>query len=210
MAHIGALLGFYYFVAVAVQVNDVPADYYVVEVARLANARVLRVADLTSRFRLHHLPHFVSPPFDMLFTPSHFVARHAAVLAENIATFVTPGAVDTSAFDPDVVTPLPFCRRDMWNVAPMSVDGRAPSLQPVFGFIARLSEEKGPGLFLAAAHLVVQSLPGALFFMVGKPPGEKYLKGLLTMREALNLTEHVSVARVCVLAIPRACGCTPA
>jgi hypothetical protein len=47
-------------------------------------------------------------------------------------------------FDPDRTDPAPFCEH------------YGPG--PVFGFIARLSLEKGPGLFMAAASLLVHKM----------------------------------------------------
>ncbi len=72
------------------QVNDVPADYYFADVAGHANPRVLRVADLTTRFRLSHRYSYTSgrPPFDMVFAPSSFVALNPAVTHERLPAYV--------------------------------------------------------------------------------------------------------------------------
>lgn len=58
--------------------------------------------------------------------------------------YVTPGSVDLQVFDPDRTAPAPFCEHY--------------GSGPVYGFIARLSLEKGPGLFMAAASILVHSM----------------------------------------------------
>lgn len=62
----------------------------------------------------------------------------------------------------------------------------------MFGFVARLSLEKGPGLFLAAAGIVLQRIPTARFMMVGRPTTKPYLAGLWRLAQAYGVADHVS------------------
>lgn len=62
----------------------------------------------------------------------------------------------------------------------------------MFGFIARLSLEKGPGLFLAAAQIVLRTIPDALFLMVGRPSVLEYQLGILRLAEAYGVADRVS------------------
>ena len=167
------------------QVNDVPTDYYVMDLARVANPNVVRIADLTTRFRLQHRDSYSDgrPPFDAMFAPSQFVATHAAVQAEHLPAYVTPGVVDTALFNPDKVAPAPFC-------ANLRKQGG-----PVFGFIARLSPEKGPGMFIQAASIVVRTLPTARFFMIGRPLSKSFLASMTALRSGLGLTDVVRGTR---------------
>ncbi len=162
-------------------------DYYIAELARFANPRMARIADLTTRFRLHHestgYPN--SPPFDALFAPSYFVGRHPAVVAEGRPTYVTHGAVDTVEFDPDRVQPAPICDKRTWS------SPAGPTTGPVFGFIARLSMEKGPGMFLAAAQIVLAALPSARFVMVGRPNTPTYLEAIKQLARVYGIDKHV-------------------
>ena len=170
------------------QVNDMHTDYYTVEVARLANPSIVRIVDLTTRFRLHHQStgYRNPPPFDAIFAPSHFVANHDAVVAERMPTYVTHGAVDPAEYNPDTVTRADFCAKENWPAA-----AGGPTNGPVFGLIARISLEKGPGLFLAAAALVLQQIPDARFLMVGKPARKEYLEAIEKLAQAYGVADKV-------------------
>ena len=103
------------------------------------------------------------------------------VTTEHLPVYVTPGAVDPAVFDPDQVSPAPFCA--------------GYGVGPVFGFIARLSLEKGPGLFLAAAAIVAARMPDARFFMIGRPVSPQYFNGLISIRDSLGLRDVVGDSR---------------
>jgi glycosyltransferase involved in cell wall biosynthesis len=173
-------------------------DYYTVEVARLINPRIARIADLTTRFRLHHAnTGYANPlPFDALIAPSRFVAQQDVVVIEHIPTFVTHGAVDVDTWSPGA-PPADWCVKSAWTK--VAGDG------PVFGFVARLSLEKGPGLFLAAAGIVLQRIPTARFLMVGRPTTHSYLTGLWRLAQAYGVADHVGFHSVCICVVSLQC-----
>lgn len=188
---------------VVVQVNDRPVDYYVPYIARMMHPRLAHVADLTSRFRLHHPPHGPPPPFDAQFAPSYHVATHPAVLASGLPAYVNTGSVDTSAFDPDVVQPLPMCDKRQWPTSAGPTDG------PVLGFIARVSPEKGLGLLLAAAAQVVAANPSVRLLVVGhaKKRPEYFNTVLDTLARAHGLHPYVRLGAVVVaVGVRRVCS----
>jgi len=93
---------------------------------------------------------------------------------------LSPG-VDTRHFDPDrsdlVPRPLPF-------------EGTCPSQGcPVIAFVARLSSEKNPGLFLLAAHALLQTHPHALFVVAG---GGNLLEDLQVLALRLGVASRVT------------------
>ena len=65
----------------------------------------------------------------------------------------------------------------------------------MFGFMARLSPEKGPGMFIQAAAEVRRALPTSRFLVIGKPLSRAFHGALMAIRHKLGL-DAVVRARV--------------
>lgn len=89
---------------------------------------------------------------------------------EGIRTVVIPPSVDLDRFDPDKIAPQDVIRHPQCAMLP----------QPCFtvGFIARLSTEKNPGLFLQMAHILLKRDPFIRFTMVGDGDLMPFLRDL--------------------------------
>ena len=66
-----------------------------------------------------------------------------------------------------------------------------PAGAPLAGFVGRLSPEKGPDLFVRAAHFAAQRHPSAHFVLVGTGPMEGELRGMIAK---LGMAERIHLA----------------
>jgi len=66
-----------------------------------------------------------------------------------------------------------------------------PAGAPLAGFVGRLSPEKGPDLFVRAAHFAAQRHPSAHFVLVGTGPMEGELHGMIAK---LGMAERIHLA----------------
>src|SRR5690606_22631030 len=87
--------------------------------------------------------------------------------------------VDTSRFSPEK------------DGAAFRQEVGIPTGAPLAGFVGRLSPEKGPDLFVRAAHFAAQRHPTAHFVLVGAGPLEGELRGMIA---DLGLAERVHLA----------------
>lgn len=193
-------------------------DEYVLHIARFANAAIVRFSDLTTRARLApRLTPGTRVPVDALLAPSLYVGLHPYVVNERIPTYVVPGAVDSAAFSrarvlkdsdsgesqtalDETGVPAHACggeyRRRMCDLEGPESPWCSPLF--VFGFLARLSPEKGVGLFLSAAAEVTRSLPLARFVMIGSTAQHAHMDALQALRARANLTHSVRVVAACL------------
>jgi glycosyltransferase involved in cell wall biosynthesis len=89
-----------------------------------------------------------------------------------LTTIISP-AVDINLFNPDRV------RKDQFAYALFSNDANCLSSGcQIIGFMARLSSEKNPGLFLLAAHSLLNSHPNSRFVVIGSGHLLDHLKSL--------------------------------
>lgn len=104
-------------------------------------------------------------------------ARSLGVAAHDL-TLIYNG-VDTSRFTPEK------------DGAAFRQEVGIPAGAPLAGFVGRLSPEKGPDLFVRAAHFAAQRHPTAHFVLVGAGPMEGELRGMIAN---LGLAERVHLA----------------
>lgn len=151
------------------------SDLLLVAAARLAGVPKL-VMDLPNLFPLPGID------VDAFVAPSHFAATHESVVAAAAATgtpvhVISPG-VNVSDFSPeaqDTISCHPGCETGSVSASDAPSSSTAPSGPfrcgcPVVGFLARISPEKSPGMFLRAAALVAEAVPEARFLVVGDGP----------------------------------------
>lgn len=104
-------------------------------------------------------------------------ARSLGVAAHDLALIYN--GVDTRRFTPEK------------DGAAFRQEVGIPARAPLVGFVGRLSPEKGPDLFVRAAHFAAQRHPTAHFVLVGAGPLEGELRELIAN---LGLTERIHLA----------------
>jgi glycosyltransferase involved in cell wall biosynthesis len=166
----------------------------------------------------------------VLWGPSLHQTTIPGINGHNIPAYVLPCSVDVSLFD---VAGVLQNKGDKLNrvvaaVTPQFCGGQATSWmceqpqyrhtarctisQPpvVFGFMARLSPEKGLGHFLVAANLTREHLSHAKFIIVGEVSAQAplYRDGLLHLIDHYGLTDAVKlVGFVAPEDVPAVYGC---
>jgi len=183
------------------------ADVLLVRAARIAGVKAL-VMDLPNLFPARGLA------IDALIAPSDYALSHPSVTEAFPVSagegfkpprreVIVPG-VNTTAFDPDRVTPN--CIGSIAGPSFPGGDSSTPppglppglgfrcGLGPRVGFLARLASEKSPGLFLSSARLVAKQWPHASFVVLGDGPMRKPLEEFgarLGLRSRLHFTGGV-------------------
>jgi glycosyltransferase involved in cell wall biosynthesis len=204
-------------------------DAYIMHLMKLMEPTIVRIADLTTRADI--APRVVqsrATPIDALIAPSLYIALHPDIEKQKIPTYVMPGVVDTRVFTQTFASPGDKLNRVVAAVTPQFCGGQATSWmceqpqyrhtarctisQPpvVFGFMARLSPEKGLGHFLVAANLTRKHLSHAKFIIVGEVSAQAplYRDGLLHLIDHYGLTDAVKlVGFVAPEDVPAVYGC---
>lgn len=143
-------------------------------------ARVARVPRLV--MELPNLFPIEGVEVDAFVAPSHYVAAHhsvraAAALSAAPCFVINPG-VNTTDYDPDD-RKMMFCHPKCATTTGLQHnhhDFRCKTPCPVIAFLARLSSEKSPALFLQACAIVARSWPFARFLVIGDGPMLEPLK----------------------------------
>lgn len=200
--------------------HDKFVDYYVFALAKLIQPHIVRMFDMTTRYTMEAPPASArnqAYPVDALITPSLFVALHPHVTATRVPSYLFPGAVDSAKFDagsnlervgPHHTLPIPIGYiggRYRQHLCAMSTSPSHTSNQSgrsdwcsadspiVFGYVARVSLEKGVALFVRAAAVVAAVLPNARFLIVGGTGWgeEPYLHALISVMENYRVRDKV-------------------
>eukprot|EP01032_Pedospumella_encystans_P009477 gene9477-11152_t len=193
---------------VAVYGNDrhFGANVVIIDTARTLN--ITSVGELSN-----HIVHPLTVP-DVLVAPSEFAAHHPSIqeLLESVAannmhnTGVTLVVISPSVNTDTLRPPLPEERsnaklqQQLYRHLGCVVTGTAPiNRSPciVIGFLARLSKEKSPGLFLQMAVEILQNHPFARFTIIGDGPLRAHLENLadrLKISWAVHFTGWASAA----------------
>jgi glycosyltransferase involved in cell wall biosynthesis len=141
---------------------------------------------------------------DATIAASLYIAAHPYVIDTRVPSYIIPGSVNTTLFNVSRVlqagsqppVPLEYCGGAFRAHACAGPTAHSPwckTLVFVFGYLARLSPEKGVGLFMSAAASVMLRMPHARFIMIGRTAQDEYMQGLLELRQLYGLQDVVSV-----------------